>query len=106
MGRLSIRNRTMFGDYDRSYQNFVPGGVNAAKTLVSLTAYNNATKRRNLFSQTDFIWFRSSGRVKHTILGGAEVGRQSTSNLRNTGVFNNTATTIQVPYDNPLISTP
>ncbi len=29
-GGLIIRNRTMLGDYDRGYQNFVPGAVSAA----------------------------------------------------------------------------
>jgi catecholate siderophore receptor len=104
-GRLNIRNRTMFGDYDRSYQNFVPGAVTTDKTKVALSAYNNASRRRNLFNQTDLTYLRSTGRVKHTFLVGAEVGRQVTDNFRNTGFFN-TATSITVPYDNPTISTP
>jgi catecholate siderophore receptor len=105
-GRLNIRSRTMFGDYDRSYQNFVPGVVTADKTRVALSAYNNATRRRNLFNQTDLIYLRSTGRVKHTLLAGGEVGRQQTSNFRNTGFFNNTATSITVPFANPTISAP
>src|SRR6185369_9161688 len=52
MGRLTIRNRTSIGDYNRGYQNFVPGVVSADQTQVSLSAYNNATQRRNLFNQT------------------------------------------------------
>ena len=52
-GAVNIRNRTMFGDYDRSYQNFVPGAANADATQVALTSYNNATQRENIFSQTD-----------------------------------------------------
>ncbi|HKO36641.1 MAG TPA: TonB-dependent siderophore receptor [Pyrinomonadaceae bacterium] len=106
LGRLNIRNRTLFGDYDRAYQNYVPGAVNATKTLVALTAYNNATKRRNLFNQTDVTLYATTGRFKHTILTGAEFGRQLTDNFRNTGFFNNSTTTIQVPFDDPVISTP
>ena len=106
IGKLNIRNRTQFGDYDRSYQNFVPGAVNAAKTLVALSAYNNATKRRNLFNQTDLTYILTKGRLKHTLLGGLELGRQATDNFRNTGFFNSTSTSIQVPYDSPTISTP
>jgi catecholate siderophore receptor len=105
IGRLTITNRTMFGDYDRGYQNFVPGAVNAAKTVVTLSAYNNATRRRNLFNQTDLSYSFSTARIKHTILLGSELGRQVTDNFRNTGYFNNAATSVQVPYDNPLIST-
>ena len=41
-----LRNRTMFGAYDRFYQNYVPGAVSADKSLVALTAYNNATAAR------------------------------------------------------------
>ena len=32
IGSFNIRNRTLFGDYDRSYQNFVPGAVTANKS--------------------------------------------------------------------------
>lgn len=105
-GRLTITNRTMLGDYDRAYQNYVPGAVNAAKTLVALTAYNNSTERRNLFNQTDFNYALATGKIKHTLLFGTEVGRQATGNFRNTGFFNNSTTSIQVLYDNPLTSIP
>jgi catecholate siderophore receptor len=106
LGRLNIHNRTTYGDYDRGYQNYVPGATNAAKTLVTLTAYNNATRRKNLFSQTDLTYAASTGRVRHTLLGGFELGRQLTDNFRRTGFFNNTSTSIQVPFDNPVTNTP
>jgi catecholate siderophore receptor len=106
IGRLNIRNRTLFGDYDRSYQNYVPGATNAAKTFVVLTAYNNATKRRNIFNQTDLTYIVSTGRIRHTLVGGVELGRQLTDNFRNTGFFNNATTSISVSYSNPTISTP
>ncbi len=106
VGKLNIRTRTLFGNYDRFYQNYVPGAVNAVKTLVTLTAYNNATHRRNLFNQTDFTYLATTGRIRHTLVGGLELGRQRTNNLRNTGFFNNTATSVQVPYDNPTLSIP
>lgn len=106
LGGLTLRNRTLFGDYDRSYQNFVPGAVTADKAQVTLTAYNNATRRRNLFNQTDLIYGLNTGAVRHTLLVGAEVGRQLTDNFRNTGYFNNAATSILVPYNNPTIATP
>jgi len=105
-GELTLRNHTLFGGYDRGYQNYVPGAVNAAKTQVTLTAYNNATKRENLFNQTDLTTAITTGEIKHTLLGGVELGRQWTDNFRNTGYFNNSATSLLVPYDNPLITTP
>lgn len=106
VGRLNIHNRTTYGDYDRGYQNYVPGAANAAGTLVTLTAYNNATRRKNLFSQTDLTYSASTGSIRHTLLGGFELGRQLTDNFRNTGFFNNTSTSIQVPFDNPVTSAP
>ena len=105
-GSFSIRNHTLYGDYDRGYQNFVPGASNAAQTLVALTAYNNATERRNLFNQTDLHFSLSGGTIQHNMLAGIELGRQLTDNFRNTGFFNNTTTSINVPYSSPTISVP
>jgi catecholate siderophore receptor len=105
-GALNIRNRLQIGGYDRGYQNFVPGVVNAAETQVALSAYNNATQRLNIFDQTDLTYSVSTGRIRHTLLGGIEVGRQLTDNFRNTGFFNDTSTSILVPYANPTINTP
>ena len=105
-GHLNVRNRTLFGDYDRGYQNYVPGAVNADKTQAALSAYNNSTKRRNLFNQTDLTYLLSTGRVKHTLLGGTELGRQVSDNFRQTGFFNNTSTAVFVLLADPRISTP
>lgn len=105
-GRVNIRNRTQFANYDRSYQNFVPGAVTADKTLVTLSAYHNATQRLNIFNQTDVSGTIFTGSVRHTLLGGVEVGRQLTDNFRNTGYFNNTATSVQAPFAHPTIFTP
>ena len=106
IGNFSIHNRTLFGDYDRFYQNYVPGAVTADKSKVALTAYNNATKRENLFNQTDLNYEFSTGSVRHNLVGGVEMGRQLTDNFRNTGFFNNSSTSILVPYDKPTIDTP
>ncbi|HWS89743.1 MAG TPA: TonB-dependent siderophore receptor [Pyrinomonadaceae bacterium] len=105
-GKLNLHNRTTYGDYDKFYQNFVPGAPNAAQTLVALSAYNNATRRKNLFSQTDLTYSASTGRVRHTLVGGFELGRQLTDNFRETGFFNNTSTSIQVPFDDPVTGVP
>jgi len=105
-GRFTIHNQTSIGNYDRGYQNFVPGAATADGSQVALTAYNNATDRTNFFNQTDITSVVSTGRVRHTLLAGAEVGRQLTDNFRNTGFFNNTATSILVPFASPTIFTP
>ena len=36
---------------------------------VALSGYNNATRRRNLFNQTDLTYSLSTGRVRHTLYG-------------------------------------
>ena len=48
----------------------------------------------------------STGRIRHTLLAGAEFGHQLTDNFRNTGFFNNTVTSVLAPFTNPTISTP
>ena len=105
-GAVTIRNRTLVGDYDRFYQNFVPGAVTADQSRVALSAYNNATGRRNVFNQTDITYAQATGPVRHTLLAGAEIGRQLTDNFRNTGFFSGTATSITVPLASPTIDTP
>jgi len=105
-GGFTIRNHTLFASYDRGYQNFVPGATNATQTLVALSAYNNATERENVFNQTDLNFTLTSGPITHHLLAGVELGRQLTDNFRNTGFFNNTVTSINVPFQNPTISVP
>jgi len=105
-GRLSIRNHTLFGVYDKFYQNYVPGAVTADKQKATLTAYSNASHRRNVFNQTDFTYSFNFGKAKHNVLAGTEVGQQETDNLRNTGFFNNSATSVLVPLANPSSPAP
>jgi catecholate siderophore receptor len=107
--RMTVRNRLSFGSYDKFYQNVFPGAVNAAATMVSLSAYNSATDRRNLFNQTDLIVRPRTGALEHTILVGAELGRQVTDNFRSTGYFSSggsTVTSVQVPLASPTVSFP
>jgi catecholate siderophore receptor len=75
--------------------------VAADQSTFVLSAYNNATRRRNFFSQTDFTYTLSTGRIRHTLVGGVEVGRQRTDNFKTTGYFNNTSTSILAAFDAP-----
>jgi len=103
---IGLRNRTVFGDYDKFYQNVFPGAINAAASTVAISAYNNAQQRQNLFNQTDLTFSFDTGSVEHRFLTGLEIGRQVTDNFRNTGYFNNTATTHNTPLSDPTISVP
>ena len=105
-GALNIRNHTLVGDYDRKYQNYVPGAVTADRTQVALSGYNNATQRRNVFNQMDMTYSVRTGRIRHTLVGGTEIGHQVTDNFRNTGYFDNAVSSILVPFANPAINTP
>ena len=83
---ISLRNRTQYGDYDKFYQNIYPNGA-VTGGQVRLSAYNDTTVRRNLFSQTDLIWENRLGGIDQTLLVGLEIGRQEGRNQRRNGFF-------------------
>ncbi|MDZ4054273.1 MAG: TonB-dependent siderophore receptor [Phenylobacterium sp.] len=89
---LVVRNRTVYGDYDKFYANVFPSGaavaVGGQPSTYPLQAYQNDSPRENLFNQTDVVWKTALGGMQHTVLAGVELGRQKTSNLRLTGHFN------------------
>ncbi|HEY0304981.1 MAG TPA: TonB-dependent siderophore receptor, partial [Longimicrobiales bacterium] len=105
-GALTLRNRVRYTDYDKFYQNSYPGALNGAGTQVSLSAYNNATTRDNLFNQTDLIVAVNTGPLAHTLVVGVELARQRTDNYRETGYYNNTATSFSAAFDQPTIAAP
>jgi catecholate siderophore receptor len=106
---VTLRNRTSYGDYDKFYQNVFPGAINAAGTGVALSAYNDTTKRRNLFSQTDLVLEGDLGGLSHTLLLGFELGRQDNVSRRRNGFFVSAANpagigSITVPLASPTIT--
>jgi len=103
---VSLRNRTVYGDYDKFYQNVFPGAVNASASTVQIAAYNNAQQRENFFNQTDLTIDAKAGSMMHRLLVGVELGQQVTDNFRQTGYFNDTATNVQAPLGSPTISIP
>lgn len=104
---LTIKNTSQIADYNKFYSNVFPGGpVNVAGTSVNLSAYNNQTDRTNLFNQTDLVYKFSTGWVNHTLLFGAEVGRQTGLSLRKSGRFNGTATSLAVSSLDPTSFVP
>jgi catecholate siderophore receptor len=105
-GGLTLRNRSVFADYDKIYQNVFPGAVNDAGTEVSISAYNNDTRRRNLLNESELTYSLKTGPVSQTLLAGVAVGRQFTDNFRNTGYFNDSATSITAPVTDPTVAVP
>jgi catecholate siderophore receptor len=103
---VKLRNSTRFADYDKFYQNVFPGAVSTDGSSVSISAYNNATQRKNFFNQTDLTFSLMIGAIEHKIATGIELGRQVTDNLRSTGYFDNTTTSVNVATNNPLATQP
>lgn len=114
-----LRNRTRYGDYEKFYQNVFPGIVNTATTvnpaglpagsyaagsIVQVSAYNNATDRKNVFNQTDLNFVLNTGAVTHKFLTGLELGRQETDNFRSTGFFDSVA--VGTTVVNALVTNP
>ena len=91
-GGLTLRNRTLAGDYDKFYQNIYPNSAVSTAGNVTLAAYNDTTKRQNLFSQTDLVWDAQTGGIRHTLLAGIELGGSTGRNQRKNGVFAATGT--------------
>ena len=103
---LQVRNRTVYGDYNKVYQNVFPGSVDSTGALVSISAYDSRNDRNNLFNQTELTYRVATGSVGHTLLGGIEAGRQVSRNLRSTGFFDGSETSVTAPLANPTISRP
>ncbi len=108
-GGVLLRNRTRFADYDKFYRNVYPSAPVDAAGTTTLGAYQNGTGRQNLFNQTDLTFTARTGRMKHVLLAGAELGRQVTDNARNTGYFTAlgpNATSMRVSVNSPTVSVP
>jgi catecholate siderophore receptor len=94
---LTMRNGSIYADYNRGYRNIYPGGTGAAafgggavttdQTQVALNAYQNYTPRENFFNQNDWVWKTNTGPVLHTLAFGTELGRQTGLSRRDSGQF-------------------
>jgi catecholate siderophore receptor len=104
---VHLRNRTLYADYDKFYQNVYAGGpVDPGTNLVPLAAYNNEQLRENFFNQTDLTFSFATGSVSHDFLAGIELGDQVTDNFRQTGFFNGTDLLFPVDAGDPNVSVP
>jgi catecholate siderophore receptor len=110
---LTVRNGTIYADYNRGYRNIYPGGTGAPaaagggavtpdQTTLSLNAYENYTPRENAFNQTDFVYKTATGPVLHTVAFGTEFGRQTGLSLRNSGQFPQVSPTSSFVLVNPF----
>ncbi|GJE36221.1 TonB-dependent receptor [Methylobacterium persicinum] len=105
---VEMHSQLRFADYDRYYVNTLPGGaVNAAGTAVTITGYRNDTPRTNYFNQNDFTYRFLTGDIKHTLLGGFELGYQEGLAYRQSLFFGNSlANSVVVNPLSPLTFAP
>jgi catecholate siderophore receptor len=100
-GGVQLKNHTRLTYYDKYYQNVFPGSAVSPAGTLTLSAYNNANQRTNLFNQTDVTTTVRAGGLEHGLLGGVELGHQESANKRNTGFFG-ASTSITVPASDPF----
>jgi len=105
--RVTLRSQSRATRYNKFYQNVFPSSaVDASGTRVNLGGYNNDTDRTNLFSQNEATIRLPGTRVKQTLLVGVELGRQTTTNFRETGYFGGSSTSLDVSVDSASVSVP
>ena len=97
---LTLRNRTVFGDYGKFYQNIYPNSFNPVTGRVALAGYNNRNDRKNLFSQTDLVWENKLFGIDQTMLVGFEAGRERSRNRRLTATVISPS---RVPISDPTV---
>ena len=98
---FSLNASLLWADYDKFYANIVPGAATA--TTVTLAGYESGTERENLIAQVNLVGEFTTGALAHTLLLGAEAGRQDTDAIRNRALFaNGTATSVTVPLDSTI----
>jgi len=96
-----LKNTLQIAYYDKYYQNVFPGSAVSAAGTMTLSAYNNQNWRTNVFNQTDLTRKFDIGGMEHTVLLGAEIGHQNSTNKRNTGFFG-AATSVTVSASDPI----
>lgn len=84
---VTLKNRTVSGNYRKFYQNVFASSFSPATGLVALAGYNNLNNRKNLFSQTDLVWQIRLAGIDQTLLLGFELGRERSRNRRGTARF-------------------
>jgi catecholate siderophore receptor len=102
-GGLQFRNSLRVTHYDKFYENVYPGSAVTSAGTLSLSAYNNANDRTNIFNQSDLTTTVQAGGLEHQLLTGLELGRQNSDSQRRTGFFGTSPGTISgIPVANPI----
>lgn len=84
---LSFNATGQYAHYDKFYGNILPGAVNLARTMVSLSGYRSSTERTNWIGQANLVWKGETGPLRHTLLAGVEASDQDTLSSRDDARF-------------------
>lgn len=79
---LSVNATGQYATYDKYYGNVLPGAVNTARTMVSLSGYRSSNTRDNWIGQANLVWKGQTGVLRHTLLAGIEAGDQDSTSSR------------------------
>lgn len=96
-----LRNSFRATHYDTLRQNVQPNSEVSASGKVAISAYAQSNQRDNFLNQTELESRFQTGAIEHLVLTGLELGRQDSTNLRQTGMFG-AATKATVDAGNPL----
>jgi catecholate siderophore receptor len=100
----SLNATLQYASYDKLYQNIYPTAFNAVNNTVSFDGYRDATQRDNFIAQFNAVTQFTTGFVDHTVLLGAEFGKQdSTNNRRDTLFAQTNDDQITVDFTQPLV---
>lgn len=93
---FQLKNYTRFTTYDKYYKNSYPNSAVDANNNFKLASYDDSTKRGNFTNQTDFTAKFNSLNIKHELLIGTEISHQSSKIERRTGLFNGSASSLNI----------
>ncbi|MEN9682663.1 MAG: hypothetical protein RLZZ427_414 [Pseudomonadota bacterium] len=82
---LSLNIAASYANYDKYYANILPASATAS--TVTLTGYDNGTRRGNWIGQANLVWRGQTGPIAHTVLAGIEAGDQTTEATRRNALF-------------------
>ncbi|MBI3248398.1 MAG: TonB-dependent siderophore receptor [Deltaproteobacteria bacterium] len=76
---LSVRNSFRYGDYERRYRSHLFGAVTdrGEDSTIARSQALRLNTQQNLYNQTDFTWNSPLFGREHTLLFGAEFGREN-----------------------------
>lgn len=84
---LQLTTRARYGHYDKFYRNSLAATAVTASDTVGMEAYQSRSERAAFYLQNDFVAKISTGPLQHTLLVGADYGRQDSFADRQQGFF-------------------